>query len=236
MYHNQKNLCGNQHVLKLLTEYDNQQKLEEQIKQAQMEASTALEAQKLNKEYKTTRTTERWIVRDDPNNRHNTLCGASHCHSNCHVPCNLDKTFEKEEFKNCASMGGGTTCIVCGHHYRLHYHDEVWFEKVRETTNFVNEEMKKKFDAAASMEERNRILQNALEQQKRQTEIKRKNLSEQLLLTMEEFHKLGANRNYAKLLENQLAVIKQRLEGTVGEETRDLRQTKEKSCSLYVKQ
>ena len=59
------------------------------------------------------------------------------------------------------------------------------------------------------------------------SEEKRKMLSEQLLKTMEEFHKLGVSRNYAKLLENQLAVIEQRLEGTVGEETRDLRNTKE---------
>ena len=37
----------------------------------------------------------------------------------------------------------------------------------------------------------------------------------------------GANQNYAKLLENQLAVIEHRLEGTVGEETEDLRQTRD---------
>ena len=44
---------------------------------------------------------------------------------------------------------------------------------------------------------------------------------------MEDFHKLGVSRNYAKLLENQLAVIEQRLEGTVGQEMIHLRKTKE---------
>ena len=46
-------------------------------------------------------------------------------------------------------------------------------------------------------------------------------------MTIEEFHKLGINRNYAKLLKNQLAVVKHHLEGSVDAETKDLRKTKE---------
>ena len=52
-------------------------------------------------------------------------------------------------------------------------------------------------------------------------------LSEHLFRTIEEFQKLGVNRNYVKLLENQLDVIKQRLEGTVREETKYLSKTKD---------
>lgn len=44
---------------------------------------------------------------------------------------------------------------------------------------------------------------------------------------MEEFHKLGVARNYAKLIENQLAVIETRLEGETGPDTQHLRETKE---------
>ena len=44
---------------------------------------------------------------------------------------------------------------------------------------------------------------------------------------LKSFQKLGVNRNYVKLLENQLDVIKQRLEGTVREETKYLSKTKD---------
>ena len=57
------------------------------------------------------------------------------------------------------------------------------------------------------MEERAVIAKQQLEHDKATSEKERKKLSEQLLLTIEEFHKLGINRNYAKLLENQLAII-----------------------------
>ena len=217
-------------VLTMLTEYDNQQRLEHQIEEAQMKASAALEAKNLNKDYKATQKFTRWIVVEEPDKRHNTLCGAAGCYSNCHTPCYLEKSFDKETFKKCRSMSGETNCRICEHDYTLHYHNEARFEKVEEIKNLVDENMKRKFEEATSMEERNHILQNELERKRKDSEIKRKALSEQLLLTLEEFHKLGASRNYAKLLENQLAVIEQRLEGTVGEpaQMQDLRKTKEK--------
>ena len=77
------------------------------------------------------------------------------------------------------------------------------------------------------MEERATIFKRELRRQREASEQERQRLSERLLLTIEEFHKLGINRNYAKLLENQLAVVKHRLEGSVGAETKDLRKTKE---------
>ena len=55
---------------------------------------------------------------------------------------------------------------------------------------------------------------------------------------MDEFQKLGISRNYAKLQENQLAVIEQRLEAEVGDIHKDLRSTKkeiEKKLTLVNK-
>ena len=75
--------------------------------------------------------------------------------------------------------------------------------------------------------ERARICKQQLERDKTESEQERKRLSEHLFGTIEEFQKLGVNRNYVKLLENQLDVIKQRLEGTVGEETKYLCKTKD---------
>ena len=88
----------------------------------------------------------------------------------------------------------------------------------------INKETKKKFEAAKNMEERAVVAKQQLEAI---SEKERKKLSKQLLSTIEGFHKLGINRNYAKLLENQLAIIEHCLEGTHGQETQYLRKTKE---------
>ena len=40
----------------------------------------------------------------------------------------------------------------------------------------------------------------------------KKLLSEKLLLAMEEFHQLGLTKNYARVLENQIHIIKQRVQ------------------------
>lgn len=74
----------------------------------------------------------------------------------------------------------------------------------------IDEATKKKYEEAKSMEERARICKQQLECDKTESEQERKRLSEHLFGTIEEFQKLGVNRNYAKLLENQLDVIKQR--------------------------
>ena len=66
----------------------------------------------------------------------------------------------------------------------------------------------------------------------------RKLLSLQLLSIMDEFQKLGISRNYAKLLENQLAVIGQRIEPEVGDVHKDLRSARieiEKNLTLVNK-
>ena len=216
-------------VVTMLTEYDNQKRLEAQLKKAQQEINAALATKQLNADYTAEQVIERWVFLKEPEKRHNTLCGAFDCHKNCHLPCYLDMSFDKEVIKHCSSMGGGTTCKKCGHHYTLHYHNLGRFEKRVEKKDLVDERMKEQFEQAQTMEERKRIFEDQLQLKLRQSEQERSRLSRQLLLTMEEFHKLGANRNYAKLLENQLAVIEQRIEGTVGDkdESKDLRKTKE---------
>lgn len=212
-------------VIDLLTSYDNLIELESKIKEAENEADAALRSKTLNNKFRSSQRIKRW--KTVSTSRHNTLCGAKGCYSNCHEPCNLDKAFDKEVFKSCACISG-SYCTKCGHHYTLHYHNEVRFEEEYYTKEFVDPEMKKKFDDAKTMEERAHILKQKLKRERRQSEQERKRLSECLLSTLEEFHKLGINRNYAKLLENQLAVIEQRLEGTTGPENEDLRKTKQK--------
>ena len=212
-------------VLSLLTAYDNQQDIEKKLALAEAEAVSALHKKQLNEDFHSTQRMVRWkVVATD---RHYTLCGAAHCHSNCHAPCYLPKSFEKKDFKNCAAMDDSNMCKECGHSYRLHYHAETCYEKEEYTEELVDYEMKKKFEEAKTMEERATIFKQKLKRKRQASQLERQRLSERLLSTLEEFHKLGINRNYAKLLENQLAVVECRLEGSVGPETQDLRKTKD---------
>ena len=211
-------------VLILLVEYDNQTNLEKVIKKLQEEVDAALKTKSLNKEYKSTQVTHRVITKST--SRHNTLCGEKNCHSNCHEPCSLDKSFDKESFKSCGAIGRNDYCKKCGHHYRSHYHDEVKFEKVTEMKENVDESMRKQFEKAESGEEIAQTLHKKFNSDRRSSEKVRKKLSVELLTVIDELQKLGISRNYAKILEDQLFVINTRLEGEIGENVADLRNSK----------
>ena len=218
-------------LMELLAAYDYQTELEMKIKHTEEEVDAALRRKELNANFESTQTKPaKWKV--DKTQRHNTLCGATYCYSNCHEPCNLPKSFDKEEFKNCwciRTSENGVDCCLCGHSYILHYHDEVRWEKEEETqTLVIDKETKKEFDKAESMEEKAKIVKQKLEHDKTKSEQEREMLNKCFLKTIQEFQTLGINRNYVKLLENQLAMIKHRLEGATGQETQDLRETKAK--------
>ena len=213
-------------VMSLLTAYDNQTELESKIAKAQEEADAAFASKNLHANFRSTQVVRRW--KQVSTDRHNTLCGATGCYRNCHAPCYLEKSFDKARFKHCASMGGTDYCIKCGHHYNVHYHDEVEHVEEEYEKEFIDENMRSQFQNAQSMEERAHILKLMLNFERETSEQKRKEVSEQLLLTIEDFQKLGVTRNYAKVLENQLAVVEHRLKGETGKKTKHLRETKEK--------
>ena len=212
-------------VLTLLVAYDNQTNLEKVIKKAQEEAEAAFKTKSLNKDFKSTQRIPRVITKCT--SRHNTLCAHPKCYSNCHEPCYLDKSLDKESFKSCGGFGSGNYCKKCGHHYRFHYHDELIFEKVTDVKEFVDESMKKQFEEAKSNEEIAESLRRKFDSQRKSSENQRKKLSIELLTVIDEFQKLGLSRNYVKILEDQLFVIQQRLEGEIGENVADLRNSKD---------
>ena len=214
-------------VLNMLVSYDNQERVEKSIKQAQEEAVAALGAKTLNNKFRSTKKIKRMLTIKTAN--HNTLCGAPDCYSNCHIKCTLPKLFDKEDFKRCGALGGKDYCQQdgCGHHYKYHYHNEVRFEEEFYEKEYVDRDMQRRFKEAETMEQKASILKKDLEDQLQESEKKKKVLSEQLLAKISEFQELGINRNYAKLIENQLAVIELRLQGTTGSEDKHLRKTKQ---------
>ena len=129
-------------VVDLLMAYDNQTELEKKIAQAEEEANAALLTKNLHANYSSTQSVKRWIAENTE--RHNTLCGASGCYSNCHTPCYLPKSLDKEVFKKCRSMSGGTHCTKCGHHYEVHYHNERIHILKEEKVELIDEVGKRK--------------------------------------------------------------------------------------------
>lgn len=211
-------------VIDLLAAYNYQRRLEAEITNAEEEANAALKTKTLNDKFRTTQTIGKWktVTTSD----HNTLCGAADCYSVCHESCGLAFSMDKNTFYYCAAMTGNY-CNQCGHHYTVHHHSNVRWEREYRTEEFIDKDMKKKFEDAKTMEERARIFKQQLKNKREKSEQERERLSKCLLLTIEEFQELGINRSYAKCLENQLVVVEQHLKGKTGPQTQDLRKTKE---------
>ena len=218
-------------TLRLLTEYDHQKQLEAEIKKVEEEAEAASRSMQLNESYKATHTVTRWIqVQTDC---HNTLCGATGCFSNCHAPCYLPKSFDKKAFKGCQSMRWNNVCKVCKHSYKQHYHNEVKHEKQSEKVEVIDEETQMRFLEAKGTEEKKSVILHRCKQKRSVVIQKRKRLTQELHDTIIEFQELGISRSYAKLLENQIAMIDYRLEAEAGGDTEDLREVKEKLEKEY---
>ena len=206
-------------IITITASYDQQTKLETKIETAEEEVDAALKSKSLYRDFKTTREVEVTKPVPTPDKRHNTLCGVPGCYSNCHLPCYLDKSYDPEEFKNCAAMGGTETCTVCCHSYRYHYHNEVVFQKFKEREEFVDEAMKKKFEEAADMQQRANYLRQGLQIRREELLRKKNSLLQELNGKITEFQELGISKqNYAKLLEKQLDVVELLIEVAVGDE------------------
>ncbi len=222
----EKKIAIERNVLDSLKAYDNQMRLEKSLKDAKAEVDAAVKSRTLNKDFKTVQKFIKWVVKKT--DHHNTLCGFKGCHSNCHEPCNLPKSFDKEVFKQCTCINGGDgMCRVCGHSYTYHYCNQALFEREHVVQELIADDMKEKFDKARSDEERARMLYRRLEIEILKSRAKRKQLSEMLSEDITEFETLGVTRSYAKLIENELAVIESHFEGTVGPDTDDLRKTRD---------
>lgn len=202
-------------VIDMLAEYDSQVNLTKEMEKAQAEVEAAQNTKRLNKNFQTYVTNTRWVRIDTK--YHNTLCGAPQCYTTCHEVCGLPKSFNHEDFLGCAGVCG-QTCVTCGHSYRSHYHNEVKMEKKTEQVPLVDDDMKKKFEEADNADKIAAMAKSNIAKQLKNSEDKKKRLSHKLLLTMEEFHELGLNKNYAKLLETHLFAVQQRREASDNQE------------------
>jgi GTP-binding protein EngB required for normal cell division len=199
-------------VLTVLSEYNNQTKIEKAIAVEEEKLQAAERTKNLNVNFES----QVELTKPVTTAHHNTLCGYPDCYSNCHERCSLPKSFDKETFLRCACINRSSAgvCKKCNHSYTYHYHNEVRFEKV--TTPLIDEEAKAKYEEAKTAKETSEVTKAQLQRLKTESERKKKVLSEKLTAALEEFQGLGLNRNYLVLLENQLHVIEMYLETDEG--------------------
>ena len=199
-------------IMTTLTKYDNQSKLDELIKKTTKKIGDAVSDKEFNKEFKQRRTrTERITVHTD---YHNTLCSAPGCTSNCHEHCSLSRILDTDKFKDCACINGDY-CSECGHHYSSHQHLYILYkdnEKIWWETDHTKE---RKFLEAKSNEERAILLKKDLQMKQGAIIKEKEKLSAILIRAIGEFQVLGINRSFMKVLQNQVAIIEQHLEGQV---------------------
>ncbi len=207
-----------------LSVYDNQMVLEKSLKDVKAEVDAAVESKTLNKDFKTVQRYMKWVVKKSDD--HNVLCRFKGCHNNCQLSCHLPKSFDKHVLKQCTCIGQDGLCRVCGHSYTYHYLEGAVFRQEEVVHDVITNVMKmRKFIEAENDVERAKMLYNNFERKVEESKAKRKQLFEKLSNNIIEFESLGVARNYAKLIENQLAVIREsQLEGIVGLD--DLRKTK----------
>lgn len=216
-------------TLHLLVADQNRKMLEKEIARQKELLDAAMSTKTLNKEFTSTFKVKKVVV--VATKEHNTICGAPNCNSNCHVPCHLSKTLDKENLKGCGCIDrstGNFTCKICGHSYRDHFHSESVFEIQEEENVFTDEERRKKFEDARSQEELCVRLNAEYDAELKRSLIEMEDRQKFLIATLETFQSLGSSPSYEKVLECQIYVLEQRIKAQeAGDDMHTLCSTKE---------
>ena len=167
--------------------------------------------------------------------KHNTLCAS--CNSNCHTPCNLARTIDKEVLKSCTAMQPSKTeCSVCHHSYDLHYHDNFTFkkedEKLIDCTKIT--QFNAAMEAASDMEALAVELKDDIDKKCKEVEEETDGIYRDLLNKLTYFQERASVQNFKTLLENQLKVIEYHLEADKRESEADQQTDKSKSKVLEM--
>eukprot|EP00731_Ephydatia_muelleri_P036833 Em0334g1a len=215
-------------MLHLLVAQQNKEELQKQILKAKEKLDAAASTKTLNENFTSSFKVKKVVIVETK--RHNTICGAPHCNSNCHVPCNLAKTVDKENMKSCHCIDkrNDYKCTVCGHSYLDHFHSESVFEIREEETVDIDKERKKRFEDANTAQEECAKLKGEYDAKLEYCEENMKDLKVGLIDTLKTFETLGSSPSYEKVLVCQLYVVEQRIKVQQrGDDLRVLNATKD---------
>eukprot|EP00731_Ephydatia_muelleri_P017237 Em0010g335a len=198
-------------MLEVLVAQQNQTTLENHILLQKQKLDVAMSSKTLNEEFTTTFKVRKGIV--TATERHNTICSAPNCNSNCHISCRLSKTLGKENLRSCTCIDKGNDykCKECGHSYLDHFHSESIFEIREEENIFTDEERKRKFEEAKTQEELCIMINAEYNAKLELCKEYMENKKVVLIATVERFEALGSSPSYEKLLECQVYVLDQNI-------------------------
>eukprot|EP00435_Cladocopium_sp_Y103_P044427 s765_g12.t1 len=107
------------------------------------------------------------------------------------------------------------TCKKCGHHRKYHFHDDkIWFEEEYKE-EVVDEETKRKYEAAKDLKERKEKLLKGIQDKIEQCGKRQQDLGKTLMTNIRQFEQHGLSRNYAMLLQNQRDLFQQHIDATL---------------------
>ena len=229
------------YTVQILTELEWAQEQQKKFQQLQRQVQLAQTEEDMNKHYTKRFHGKRWVFKDA--DRHGTFCGVKDCHCNCHAPCYLEKTMDQNMLRFCAAFNHGKqdTCRVCGHHRKYHFHDDkIWCEEEYDE-EVVDEETKRKYEAAKDLKEKQKTLLEGIQDKIEQCGKRQKDLGATLVINIRRFEQHGLSRNYAMLLQNQRDLFQQHIDATLetdeDADISELKKTKEEvEKALHVVQ
>jgi len=147
--------------------------------------------------------------------RHSTLCASPGCHSNCHAPCYLKMTTDREDFKNCVAIKRSRVkdeCSECGHSYTFHYHQMKCWKEVAFTQPLIDEAMRAMHGRAADIVSQKVAAKRVIDAEISKCKERQHELGASLVRKIREFEETGLLKDYAVLLRNQRDLVQEYLD------------------------
>ncbi|KAF9459249.1 hypothetical protein BDZ94DRAFT_1051168 [Collybia nuda] len=167
-------------------------------------------------------TIEQHVYKQTETSKHNTLCAAPKCYSNCHEGCYLSFSFDPNGLLNCWAFGGekGTHgCRQCDHSYEHHHHYNSRWELCEDTQVTIDQDAKKKYDDAMSEKEQQEIGMRQLNDTIDNMDIALSESTTKVGLLVEEYARLSLSGSFSGQVKKSVSLLELNLETMRGNGT-----------------
>lgn len=147
--------------------------------------------------------------------KHNTLCAAPKCYSNCHEGCYLSFSFDPKGLLNCWAFSGskGTRgCRKCDHSYESHHHYNSRWELHEDTQVTIDQDAKKKHDHAVSEKSQQELGMALLKQTILDMDKALAESTAKVGQLVEEYAKLSLSGSFSGQVKKSVALLELNLE------------------------
>ncbi|KAF8887987.1 hypothetical protein CPB85DRAFT_289458, partial [Mucidula mucida] len=158
-----------------------------------------------------------WSQKETP--RHNTLCTAPGCYSNCHEPCKLDFSLDPKAMYACGAMKHGRMCEHCSHAPEQHRHFNSLWERKNEEQITVDEEARTQYTTAKSKKEQQELILEEMKTQCGKFSARIKDQTTEIGRLAEEYSKISLSGNMSAQVEKALRMLEMHQETMRGNGT-----------------